>query len=91
MKILGWTFIVLNVVISLAYLRNATRSYNALGRGEIGAPSAWVYVVAANRSSCRHSFRLSPWHLIWWFFPVGFIVAFIAGKIAMRLGYDPFS
>ena len=60
MKILGWTFIVLNVVISLAYLRNATRSYNALGRGEIGAPSAWVYVVAANRSSCRHLISPQP-------------------------------
>ena len=47
---------------------------------------AWLKFLGVALVIC---FGWSPWHLIWWFF-VGWIVAIIAFKIAMRLGYNPF-
>lgn len=90
MSVLGWMFVGLNILVSLAYLWSASKSYNANGRRELGAPSAWVYIWQLLGVILVISFGWSPWHLIWWYFPVGWIVAFLVGKIAIRLGYDPF-
>ena len=90
MSLLDQIFVILNVLVSALYLWQASRSYNANGRRELGAPSAWVYIWQLLGVGLVIYFRWSPWHLIWWFFPVGWIVAFMVGKIAIRLGYDPF-
>ena len=91
MTTLGWAFVILNVVVSVAYLWKASKSYNAFGRRELGAPSAWLWIWQLLGVVLVISLGLSPWHLIWWFFPVGWIACYIVGRLLMRLGYNPFT
>jgi len=84
MSILRWSFVILNVVVCLGCLWSTKWSYNGFGeRQKWTDPSNWIWVWQLVGVCLVLYFKLSPWHLLWWFV-IGYPMCVFFGRI---LGY----
>ena len=85
MKIIGWIFLVLNIIVSVGCLWSSASSYNRLGDRELNTPGVWIWIWQLIGVAISLLLHFSPWHLFWWF-PAGCIIIIVTVKSANRLG-----